>query len=442
MSTDITTLQDLDYRHLWHPYTDAATYEKQPFWCIERGEGAWLYDSDGREMLDGIASWWCVALGHGHPGVVNAIREQAGVLQHAILGGLAHEKAIQLAARLAGIAPGSLNRSYFAADGSSATEAALKMAVQYWGYKGQPQRKRFVSLQHAYHGDTLGAISAGYTPWFHEPFGDLVKPPLMARSPHAPTSDPEASLKHAHQAFLEMEALIDEHADTVAAVIVEPLLQGAAGIWIYPDEYLQSLRALCDDYGLLLIADEIAVGRGRTGAMYACERAGIVPDFLCLGKCITAGYLPLSVAMATDEVYEAFRSDDGSSRVFWDGHTFCGNPITCAAALAAMDAYEERNLPAACAPLEQTLAERFATFDAKSGVAYQKTLGMVGMLAFDDATGGPDRASRAAIAARDEGLFIRPLGRSLYLWPPLTTTTEELMMMLDRFEAAVEKSGK
>jgi len=437
MTSRSDTLRELDHRHLWHPYTDIATHERQPLLCIDRAEGSYLYDINGRALLDGIASWWCVALGHGYAPVVEAIRKQAGELQHSILGGLSHPPALKLAARLAALAPGGLNHVYFAADGSSAVEAALKMAAQYHAFNGEPQRTRFVGLENAYHGDTLGAISVGFTSWFQEPYGALIKPSLIAPSPHAPSSDDEVSMLAAHSAFQKLQALVDEHADTIAAIVLEPLVQGAAGIWIHPEEYLQSVRNLCDDYGILLIADEIAVGLGRTGAMFACDRGAVVPDIMCLGKALTAGYLPLSAAIASDAVYEAFRAPEGAApRVLWDGHTFCGNPITCAAALAALDAFDDLDIPNACAPKEQLLRDGFAAIAKLPGVAYYKALGMIGMCALEN----PERATAAAFLAQDLGLFIRPLNETLYLWPPLTVTEQELSLMLERLEAAIVKS--
>jgi adenosylmethionine-8-amino-7-oxononanoate aminotransferase len=425
-----------DYRHLWHPYTDQSTYERQPHCSIERGEGVYLYDSNGNALLDGIASWWCVSLGHSHPKIVRAIQEQAAVLQQAILGGLSHGPAIDLAERIAGVTPPGLEHVYFAADGSSATEAALKMAVQYWQYLGEPQRTRFVALENGYHGDTLGAVAAGFTSWFQEPFGALVKPALLSPTPHAPTSDPEAIARRADWAAEELDRLVAAHAKEIAAMILEPLCQGAAGIWIYPERYLRAAREICDRHGILLIADEIAVGFGRTGAMFACEKAGIVPDILCIGKALTGGYLPLSAAVASTKVFDAFRSSGGAPRVFWDGHTYCGNPITCAAALAALDVFDELDLPRACAGLERQLAEGFARVESLRGVTYARTLGMIGMCTLET----PALAAASALEARRSGLFIRPLGTSLYLWPPLTSTPEELGSMIELFHAAIEKA--
>jgi adenosylmethionine-8-amino-7-oxononanoate aminotransferase len=436
------TLEELDHRHLWHPYTDAATYMRQPHCSIERAEGVYLYDSEGNALLDGIASWWCVSLGHSQPRIVEAIQRQAATLQHCILGGMTNTPAVHLAERIARMTPGDLNRVYFAADGSSATEAALKMAVQHWRYRDEPQRTRFVALENGYHGDTLGAVAAGFTSWFQEPFGALVKPALLAPSPHAPTSDPEESERHAEEALDQMRRIVEENATHIAAVILEPLCQGAAGIWIYPESYLRGVRALCDEYELLLIADEIAVGFGRTGAMFACQRAEIVPDILCIGKALTGGYLPMSAAVATEHVYDAFLSRHGEKRVFWDGHTYCGNPITAAAGLAALDLFDELDLPAACAALEAQLAHGFLEIARHPGVRYHKSLGMIGMCAFEDTAEGAARAYAASLEARKRGLFVRPLGPTLYLWPPLTTTPDELDKMLAALDAAIDCTAR
>lgn len=430
-------LREADYRHLWHPYTDAVTYKTQPHIRIERAEGSYLYDSDGQALLDGIASWWCVAFGHGRPEIVRAIQEQTAQLQQCILGDLTHAPAIGLAQRIAALCPGDLNRVYFASDGSSATEAALKMAVQYWRYQGEPQRTRFVALENAYHGDTLGAMGVGFTSWFREPFAAIVKPALLAPTPHVASADPETIESHAAEAFRRMQALIENHASEIAAVIVEPLCQGAAGVWIYPESYLRSLRSLCDAHGLLLIADEIATGLGRTGATWACDRAGIVPDILCLGKALTGGYLPMSAAVASDRIYEAFIAPEDEKRVLWDGHTFCGNPITAAAGNAALDLYQALGLPGGTAPLEQQMSEGFARLARQPGIRYHRTLGMIGMCAFDDTPEGASRAHAAAHHAHGIGLFVRPLGPSLYLWPPLTVSVVELAAMLDALETAL-----
>jgi adenosylmethionine---8-amino-7-oxononanoate aminotransferase len=434
------SLSELDYRHLWHPYTDITAYERGPFLSIERAEGIYLYDQDGRAIMDGIASWWACALGHSHPRLVKAIQEQAAVLQHSILGKLTHPKAIELAARLAALAPGDLNHVYFACDGSSAVEAALKMVLQYWVHMGRPHRKEFVYLEEGYHGDTLGAISVGYVQQFHHFFDHVIRRAHMAPSPHCPCCASEKQDDHcAMKAFEGMEALVREHHKSLAAVIVEPLCQGAAGMRIYPAHYLQRLRALCDEHDIFLIADEIAVGFGRTGAMFACEKAGIVPDILCLGKALTGGYLPMSAALVTDRIYNGFRSDGDGDRTFYDGHTFCGNPITAALALETLHVFEDEKILEQIQPRTRQMAMCFTELSAREEIHYAKTLGMIGMCAVKDEAGGAARARRVAEKALDLGLFIRPLGNILYLWPPLTTTEgglDQMVRILNRALAA------
>lgn len=435
------SIRDRDLRHLWHPYTDATTFAREPYTCIERGEGVYLYEVGGRPLLDGISSWWAVALGHSHPRLVEAMRAQAGILQHCILGGLSHPKAVELAERLAGVAPAGLEHVYFACDGSSATEAALKMAVQYWSNRGVSGRTRFVGLEGGYHGDTLGAIGAGFTSWFQEPFGELVVPAYLADSPHCGCCGEVENESHcALKAFESMKVLVEEHHASVAAVILEPLCQGAGGIRIYPAEYLRRVRALCDEYDVLLIADEIAVGFGRTGTFWACEQGEVVPDILCVGKALTGGYLPMSAAIASREVYDSFRGDGVVKRPFWDGHTYCGNPITSAVALAALDVFAELDLPGSCAPLIEQLALGMAAIGEDARIDYYKTLGLIGMVSFSEEAGGAALARRVSLKAMDLGLFVRPLGAALYLWPPLTSTGAELGEMIAIFGEAVRTS--
>lgn len=434
-----TNLRGLDVRHLWHPYTDIAAFEQSGSTIIERAEGVFLYEEGGRPILDGIASWWACNLGHSHPKVVAAIREQAGVLQHSILGRLSHPLAIRLAHRLAEIAPGDLNHVYFAADGASATEAALKIAIQYWANQGVEGKSRFICLADGYHGDTLGAVGVGFVPTFHECFKDAIVPAYRAESPHCRKCpyglSPDSC---AIECFQPMEDLIRQHHNEVAAVIVEPLVQGAAGVRIYPDEYLQKLRALCDEYNLLLIADEVATGFGRTGSLFACDHAGIVPDVLCLGKALTAGYLPMSATIVTGEVYDAFRNDGGRDRTFYDGHTFCGNPITAAAALAAIEEYVDNGIIEQSEPLAQRLHDGMKSLGRYDCIDWIQCLGLIGMCGFSGASGGSAKAKEVANRALELGLFIRPLGDVLYLWPPMVTTNAELDDMLRIFRQAIE----
>ncbi len=442
MSTTFS-IRDRDLRHLWHPYTNIQAFESGPYRLIDSAEGVYLHTADGKKLLDGISSWWAVALGHGHPRLVEAIRAQAGVLQHSILGNMSHPKAVELAERLASIAPKGLTRCYFASDGASATEAALKIAIQYWYNRGVRGKHKFIALRDGYHGDTLGVVGVGYVPYFHAPFEGAVCRAYTAASPHCTCCqfDTEWDMHCAKKAFASMEALAREHRDELAGIIVEPLCQGAAGMRIYPAEYLRRLRALCDGLDLLLIADEIATGFGRTGRMFACELAGITPDLFCLGKALTGGYLPMSAVLATGQIYDAFRGDDTHDRTFYDGHTYCGNPITSALALATLDVFEEEKVIERCAPSIRRLHAGFAEIASHPSVHYAKTLGMIGMCAFTDEAGGAAFARRMANAAFDIGLFIRPLGEVLYLWPPLVTSAAELDGMIDRFQASIEAAS-
>ena len=430
-----------DVAHLWHPYTEITSFEGSAFPIIERAEGVYLYELGGRPLLDGISSWWCVNLGHNHPRLVGAIREQAGALQHCILAGMSHPKAIELAERLARLAPSDLNHAYFACDGSSAVESALKMAVQYRVNIGQKGRTRFIGLADGYHGDTLGAMAVGFVETFHGDFRDILTPAFQACSPHCaacPCSRAPGSCDV--ECFESMEQLVREHHREVTAVVLEPLCQGAGGMRIYPADYLRRLRRLCDEHDLLLIADEIAVGFGRTGRMFACETADIAPDIMTLGKGMTGGYLPMSVAMVSDRIYDTFRSDGGRSRTFYDGHTFCGNPITSALALAALDIYGQADFLPSLPPKERQLAEGMAALKRAAPDSTVLTLGLIGVLELSDSDGGSDRAHRIAGCALDLGLFIRPLGPAVYLWPPLTSTADELGEMLSLLKSAGERT--
>jgi len=435
-------LRKLDIQHLWHPYTEITSFEKSDFPIIERAEGPWLYDMDGRKMLDGISSWWCVNLGHAHQRLVDAIRQQALQLQHTLLGGASHPTAIRLANRLAQVVPDGLDHAMFAADGSTAVEAALKIALQYWAELGQPQRTGFLCLADGYHGDTLGTIGVGYVPTFHDKFASAVHKARAACSPHCAECPcgmhPE---KCNVECFESMRSLIEEHHERTAAVIVEPLCQAAGGMRIYPEEYLRRLRSVCDEYELPLIADEIAVGFGRTGSMFACQRAGISPDIITLGKGLTGGYLPMSATLVTDRIYDAFRSDGEQRRTLYHGVTFCGNPITSAVALAALDVYEDENVIENLPPRIEQLDARFRCIGALLSDSMTQSLGMIAKVHINDRAGASDRAGGIAQRARELGLFIRHLGPVIYLWPPLSCTTDELGQMLDILENAVHQTA-
>ena len=437
----IQELRQRDINYLWHPYTQISSFEKMEFPVIESARGTYLLEVGGRPLLDGIASWWCVNLGHSHPKLVEAMCEQAGMLQHSILGGMSHPKAIELAEQLAAITPGSLNRSFFSSDGASSIEAALKIAVQYWANIGETSRTRFIALTDGYHGDTLGAVGVGYVDTFHKCFKNVVHQAFRAQSPHCAQCPYKKTPDICDiECFDSMAALIQNHHNETAAVVVEPLCQGAAGIRIYPDKYLQRLRSLCSRYGLILIADEIAVGFGRTGCMFACERSGITPDIMTLGKGLTGGTLPMSAVMVTDAIYDSFRSEKEPDKTFYHGHTFCGNPITCAVALAAISAYKEEAVLENSIPKIAQLKAGMGELGMMLNNSSVLTLGMIGVVELNDESGGAERSRRIADRAYELGLFIRPLGRSVYLWPPLTTSVDELGRMLSILKASIEQT--
>jgi adenosylmethionine---8-amino-7-oxononanoate aminotransferase len=348
-----------------------------------------------------------------------------------MLGGMSHPGAIELAERLSRIVPG-LGHAMFAADGSMAIEAALKIALQYRTNRGEGNRTVFIALEDGYHGDALGGIGAGYIETFHKPFSPAVQPALRAASPHCARCPKDLQPSDCGiECFDSMAALVKKHHARCTAVIVEPLCQGAAGMRIYPAAYLRLLRELCDKYGLLLIADEVAVGFGRTGAMFACEKAGIRPDIMTLGKGLTGGMLPMSAALVTDEIYETFRADGAKTRTFYHGTTFCGNPITSAAALAALDVYEEERIIERIPVSSQILEEGMGKVAALLDDSPMHTLGMIAAVEIRDSAGGATRARNIVAKAYELGLFIRPLGPVIYLWPPLNTEENELQHMIE-----------
>ncbi|MBN1673554.1 MAG: adenosylmethionine--8-amino-7-oxononanoate transaminase [Kiritimatiellae bacterium] len=423
MPIDADACRALDRRHLWHPFTRRSAVDGEPFPVITRGEGCYLYDTDGTRYLDAIASWWCCNLGHGHPRLMEAIRRQTRELDHSILGNLSHPRAVELATELAGLLPGE-RHILFAGDGASAVEAALKIALQYWHNVGQPQRCRFASLAGAYHGDTLGALSVGYVEQFHAPFAPLVQPVFRADSPCCERcawnrQPPDCGLP----CFESMQRIVDEHGPELAAVIVEPLCQGAAGMRIYPHAWLRRLADLCAARDVLLIADEIAVGFGRTGTLFAFEQAAVAPDIVCLGKGLSAGCLPISAAAVADRLYATF-SDKPADRTFYHGHTFAGNPLACAAALEMLRVYREDGIVQEAARKGRLLAERMAPLRELPGVAAVRWLGLIGAVELDGAV--PGRAQQVQARLRRQGILLRPLGEVVYLMPPLVIPDDVL----------------
>lgn len=432
----------LDRRSLWHPYTRFSALEAGPLPVITRGEGVYLYDDQGRKYLDAISSWWACNLGHGHPRVIEAIVRQARELQHSILGNLSHPRAIELAATLAGLFPDD-RRVMFASDGSCAVEAALKIALQYWYNLGQTEKTKFVALDFAYHGDTLGAVSVGYLDHFHKPFRPALFPVFQAPSPCCGTcAFHESGEVCLNECFDTMRAIVREHAHEIAAVIIEPMCQGSGGMRIQSPEYLRRLAALCREEGVLLIADEIAVGMGRTGQLWACDHAGVLPDIMCVGKSLSAGYLPISAAVVRAPLYETF-GDLPEDHTFYHGHTFAGNPIAAAAALETLLVYKEEGIVAQSAALSQVLAAELRKLATLPGVRNTRSLGMIGVVELeDDQEGtGTKRAIRCRDRLRANGILLRPLGPVIYVMPPLVTPEPVLCYLVQALATVISQDA-
>lgn len=417
---DLNQYHDLDRQSLWHPYTRFSALEAAPLPVITRGEGVFLYDAEGRKYLDAISSWWACNLGHGHPRIVEAIVRQARELQHSILGNLSHPRAIELASMITGLFPDD-RRVMFASDGSCAVETALKIALQYWYNIGKPEKTKILSLDFAYHGDTLAAVSVGYLEHFHKAFRSALFPVLQAPSPCCGTcAFHEPGDRCVQECLDATRAILRQHAHELAAVIIEPMCQGSGGMRIHTPDYLSRLAALCRDAGVLLIADEIAVGMGRTGKMFACDHAGVQADIVCLGKGLSAGYLPISAAVARATLYETF-SDRPEDHTFYHGHTFAGNPVAAAAAVETLKVYEQEGIVAQAAAMGRILAEALQPLARLPGVRNVRWLGMIGVVELEDdkAGTGSRRAARVRDRLRENGILLRPLGPVLYVMPPL-----------------------
>ncbi len=423
-----------DLEVLWHPCTQMKDHEQLPVIPIRRGEGVWLEDFDGKRYLDAVSSWWVNVFGHANPRINDRIKAQVDQLEHVILAGFSHQPVIELSERLVALTPAGLDRVFYADNGSSCIEVALKMSYHYWRNVGQPQKRRFVTLTNSYHGETVAAMSVGDVALFTETYQGLLLDTLKVPSPDCYLR-PEGMgwEEHSRQMFAHMERTLAEHHQSVAAVIVEPLIQGATGMRMYHPVYLRLLREACDRYGVHLIHDEIAVGFGRTGTMFACEQAGIRPDFLCLSKALTGGYLPLAACLTTDTVYQAFYDDYHTLRAFLHSHSYTGNPLACAAALATLDIFEQDDVIAANQPLARRMAEATAHLAEHPQVGEVRQTGMA--LAIEmtadkaNRTPYPWQERRGLVVyqhALSRGALLRPLGNVVYFLPPYVITPEQI----------------
>ncbi|BBP05827.1 adenosylmethionine-8-amino-7-oxononanoate aminotransferase [Sulfuriferula plumbiphila] len=411
---------------VWHPCTQMKQLEGFPPVPITRGAGVWLYDFEGQRYLDAVSSWWVNLFGHCNPRINAALREQLEQIEHVMLAGFTHAPVIELSERLARLT--GLGHAFYGSDGASAVEIALKMSFHYWRNSGQPGKTEFVSLQNSYHGETLGALSVTDVALFKDTYAPLLRHSVQVPSPDWRLAEPgESPEQYALRAAESLENHLAKHHAATAALIVEPLVQGAAGMGMYHPAYLRRARAICDRYGVHLIADEIAVGFGRTGTMFACEQAGIRADFICLSKGITGGYLPLSAVLTTDQVYAAFY-DDATARGFLHSHSYTGNPLACRAALATLDIFEQDDVLA-------TNQAKAIYWDRIAGplrehprIRNLRRTGMIMAFEVDQARAGFARHFYHAALAR--GLLLRPIGNTVYFMPPYVISEEELEMLV------------
>jgi adenosylmethionine-8-amino-7-oxononanoate aminotransferase len=421
-----------DRAHVWHPYTQALV--APPPVPIERAEGVYLHAADGRRILDGISSWWVNIHGHGHPRIARAIAEQAARLSQVVFAGLTHEPAARLASELSRRSPGRLPRVFFSDDGSTAVEAALKIAWQGWRNRGEARRTLFVALEHAYHGDTFGAMAAGGVPAFREAFRDLL---FEARRVHPPECPCGAGADTDRRE--DIEEVLEREGDRVAAVIIEPVLQGAGGMLVWPGSFLRRVRDATARRGIPLIADEVLTGFGRTGKLFACEHGPIAPDILCLSKAITGGVLPLAATLATEEVHAAFLSAD-RGKALLHGHSYTGNALACAAALESLAIIDEEASLERVSRLERLFAGRLERLRALPAVRGTRGIGGVAALDLAPRSGGgyfDDLGPHLAAEFLARGILLRPLGNVLYFMPPYAIADEEAHRVFDAIEEVV-----
>ncbi|MDM8559563.1 adenosylmethionine--8-amino-7-oxononanoate transaminase [Candidatus Parabeggiatoa sp. HSG14] len=437
-----------DLSILWHPCTQMKDHETLPLIPIKRGEGVWLEDFEGKRYIDAISSWWVNLFGHANPRINAAVREQLEQLEHVIFAGFSHEPVIELSERLIQITPPDLTRCFYADNGSAAVEVALKMSFHYWRNQGQSQKTKFITLQDSYHGETLGALAVGDVALYKETYAPLLMETITAPSPAGCYAEKGESYEnYARRQFEAMKALLEKHAHELAAVILEPLVQCAGGMRMYHPVYLSLLREACYQYNVHLIADEIAVGFGRTGTMFACEQADISADFLCLSKGLTAGYLPLSVVLTTDEVYQAFYDDYATLKAFLHSHSYTGNPLACKAALATLDIFAEDNVIENNRTLAKTMNEATRHLQDHPHVGEIRQQGMI--LAIEMVKNKAKRevypwqerrGLRVYQYALEKGALLRPLGNVIYFMPPYVITSEQIQELAEIAQGGIESA--
>ena len=445
---DTHTLREYDQTYVWHPFTQMRDWEAEDPIVIERGEGSYLIDTDGNRYLDGVASIWTNVHGHCRAEINDALKKQIDRLEHSTLLGLANDQSAILAKRLIEVAPPGLRKVFYSDNGSTAVEIAIKMAFQYQRLRGGSStvKTKFISFRNAYHGDTIGAVSVGGIDLFHGVFRPLLFPTILAPSPYCYRCESGGTGDDTCERFClkELERLMQTHGEETAGLVIEPLVQCAGGMVVQPPGFVKKVRELCDHYNILMIADEVAVGFGRTGSMFACEREGVTPDLMALSKGLTAGYLPLAATLATQEIYDAFLGDYSELKTFFHGHTFTGNPIACAAALASLDLFEQDKLLESLPPKITFLEERLLELRQLAHVGNTRQLGMIGgiELVLDKKTKiaypwEQRLGVRVCNEAQKRGLFLRPLGNVIVVFPPLSITMEELELLMEGIKEAI-----
>lgn len=423
-----------DLARVWHPCTQMKDHEWLPMIPVRRGEGVWLEDFEGKRYLDAVSSWWVNLFGHANPRINAAIKEQLDRLEHVILAGFTHEPVIELSERLVALTPPGLERCFYTDNGSSAVEVALKMSYHYWRNSGKPKKTRYINLSNSYHGETLGALAVGDVALYKETYQPLLLEPITVAGPDCFLRDESTSWEeHSTAMFQQMEAALEQHADEVCAVIVEPLVQCAGHMRMYHPVYLKLLRDACDRHGVHLIADEIAVGFGRTGTLFACEQAGITPDLMCLSKGLTAGYLPVAVTLATETIYQAFYDEYETLRAFLHSHSYTANPLGCSAALATLDLFEQEPVLERNRKLAEVMHDATAHLVDHPHVGEVRQHGMILAMemVMDKERKEPfpwqeRRGLRVYQHALEQGALLRPLGNVVYFMPPYVIEEDQI----------------
>lgn len=428
-----------DFEYIWHPFTQMKDYETDKPIIIERGEGIYVYDIKGNKYIDAVASWWVNTLGHSNKRLNKALSRQAEKIEHVIFSGFTHKPAIELAEKLVQITPEPLKKVFFSDNGSTAVEVALKMAYQYWAQVGKSEKSKFVALKNSYHGDTLGVVSIGGCDLFHKIYKPLLFDIFQAPSPYCYRCTMGQTQGNCNfECAYEIENILKANHKEIAAVVIEPMIQGAGGMIIYPKEYLKIVRELCDKYDVLLIDDEVAMGFGRTGKMFACEHAAISPDIMCIAKGITAGYMPLAATLSTQKIYDAFYDDYEKTKTFYHGHSFTGNPLACSVAVENLKILEEEKILEKNQPKIKHLKKGLEKFRNLKNVGDIRSLGMIGAVEIVE-----NQISKAPFDFKDRiemkiykkglenGIIMRPIGNTFYFMPPYVITEKEISEMLD-----------